>query len=798
MTDYNDEPRPAGATGPEPAGAAAPGVKPARARGRTWLLRLTAMILVPVVVLAVVELLLRVAGFGYRATFLLPATQGSKQVYIQNCRFGWRFFGEQLSRVPWPLFIPQTEVTNTVRVFVFGESAAYGDPLPAFGLPRMIEAMLSLRHPGVRFEVENAAMTAINSHAVLPIARDCAEVGGDVWVIYMGNNEVVGPFGAGTVFGPRVPPLPLIRASLWLKTTRTGELLDSMREWMQTPGANNPWTGMSMFVHQRVSADDARMKRVYGHFARNLEDILAAGQRGRVGIVLSTVAVNLKDCPPFASEHRPGLSPSDQSRWEELYALGCRAQDAGSNAEAAGAFQAAAKIDDRYAELRFRQGRCALALGRASEAREDCRAARDLDALRFRCDSRLNDLIRQAAAAHAGDRLRLADAERVFSEQSPDGLPGEELFYEHVHLKFKGNYLLARTIVEQMEPLLPPRVAGTKPAPWPSPADCARRLGWSEYTRADALRQVYSRITQPPFPGQMGHEAHVRDLRAALERMAPALGPGGMHQALRVCEQALKEAPDDPMLYAQLGFLRANTGDFAGAAECARRHAELLPSDPTAWGQLGMVFLRQHQLDKAATALGRAFDLHPNDARVLLNRANVLAMMGRANDALNAYRRVVRLQPSFSLGWIMLGNFYATTGHRQQAEQAFGKVLANNRDVTQAATVAMFCRNRGWFAAAATNYANALELDPLDVTLRVAAGENLALLGRHAEAGGQFRDALRLAPGLVAARLDLGQALMDQGSNSAALAQFEMVLRQSPTNATALERVQFLRGQSAR
>ena len=47
-------------------------------------------------------------------------------------------------------------------------------------------------------------MTAINSHAILPIARECARRDGDLWIIYMGNNEMVGPFGAGTVFGSRV------------------------------------------------------------------------------------------------------------------------------------------------------------------------------------------------------------------------------------------------------------------------------------------------------------------------------------------------------------------------------------------------------------------------------------------------------------------------------------------------------------------------------------------------------------------------------------------------------------------
>ncbi len=55
-------------------------------------------------------------------------------------------------------------------------------------------------------------MTAINSHVILPIARDCAAQNGDFWVIYMGNNEVVGPYGSGTVFGAQAANLALVRA----------------------------------------------------------------------------------------------------------------------------------------------------------------------------------------------------------------------------------------------------------------------------------------------------------------------------------------------------------------------------------------------------------------------------------------------------------------------------------------------------------------------------------------------------------------------------------------------------------
>jgi len=91
-----------------------------------------------------------------------------------------------MAREPYALKLAEKKPPGTIRIFVFGESAAYGDPQPDFGLPRMLDAVLSGGFPGQRFEVINVAMTAINSHAILPIARECARREGDVWVIYMG------------------------------------------------------------------------------------------------------------------------------------------------------------------------------------------------------------------------------------------------------------------------------------------------------------------------------------------------------------------------------------------------------------------------------------------------------------------------------------------------------------------------------------------------------------------------------------------------------------------------------------
>ena len=736
-----------------------------------------------------------------------------------------------MARLPFPIAIPQIKAPGTVRIFVFGESAAFGDPQPRFGLPRLLQAMLELRYPGKRFEVVNGAMTGINSNVILPIARDCADAGGDIWVIYMGNNEVVGPFGAGTVFGQQVPPLPLIRANLVLKATRTGQFIDRIREKLQKPPPEkSEWGGMEMFLHQQVRADDPRMSAVYDHFGKNLADIIRVGQRGGAGIIVSTVAVNLKDCAPFASSPRPGLSEPDKTKWEQLYQLGAEAQTAGKNQAAAAWFHEAAQIDDTVAELRFRQAGCALASGETAEAQRNFLAARDLDTLRFRCDSRLNGLIRQTVSNCKSEHVLLADAERVFAEQSPEGLPGENFFYEHVHLNFDGNYLLARTLAPQIEKLLPEKIVGHAVAnqPWPSEGDCARRLAWSDWSKQSALSDIFVRVSDPPFTRQLNHTAQMQNLQAALEKLVPATQPGGIKAALKISEAAVAAEPDDPLLREQLAALEQASGDLADAATNARCAVELLPGSSENWSQLGLILAQQQKFEDAAGAFRHAFAWDTENVWALQNLALSLAKPGHRDEAIREYRRALAIKPRFGPAWLGLGQILEEMGRKTEAEDCYRKALANRiHTAPDLATLARFCQRHGWVEAAATNFDDAIKLSPSDAMLYVEAGQNFATLGRHAEAeqhyaeaarlspdlmqahflyglelgregkpadaAEQFREAVRIMPDLVEARLNLGVALVNGKNYSDALAQFEEVLRRDPTNAMALRNVQILR-----
>ena len=72
---------------------------------------------------------------------------------------------------------------------MLGGSAAQGFPDPMYGIAPLLEAMLVDHYPEVRFEVINAAISAINSHVVLPIAVSVAAWTAIWWSFIWGTTK---------------------------------------------------------------------------------------------------------------------------------------------------------------------------------------------------------------------------------------------------------------------------------------------------------------------------------------------------------------------------------------------------------------------------------------------------------------------------------------------------------------------------------------------------------------------------------------------------------------------------------
>jgi tetratricopeptide (TPR) repeat protein len=783
------------------------------------------MVLGPLLFLVILEGGLRLTGFGHPMSFFLPMRIDGKECLIENDRFGWRFFGPEMARAPFPFVIPKVKPPDTIRIFVFGESAAYGDPQPEFGLCRVLEALLEGRYPDKHFEVVNTAMTAINSHVILPIARECAGKQGDFWVIYMGNNEVVGPYGSGTVFGAQAASLSMVRASVALKATRLGQALGEMvRDVQKRPLNQSEWGGMIMFLHNHVRADDPRMVTVYASFERNLNDIIGVGLRGGAKVLVSTVARNLKDCGPFASDHRPGLPADELSQWDGFYRSGIRAQEEGRTAEASEFFRQAAKVDDTYAEAEFRRGQCSLALGQDAEALRQFALACDQDTLRFRADSRINEIIRRAASNREKDGAELVDSEAVLAQQSPHGLSGEEFLYEHVHLNFEGNYLVARALAERVARDLP---AGAE-HPWPTADDCARRLGWNDFTRRAAEKEILSRLNDPPFKEQANNRQQYQRLLRQIEQLQPATLPDALREDKARTQAAAGAAPNDWILQENLAQLQQQTGDTAGAAQSLGRVARLLPQSPDAWQTLGMALVAAKRDDEAIAAFQQASRLSPESVVSMNSLGELYARENHPEMAAREFQDVLRRKPYWGPAHLGLGKALEAMGKTQEANDQFKEALVNRVNTPESFnTLAKFAFSKGWYSAALTNFSDSLRLFPGDPETQVNLGLTLVKLGRRAEAkahyleavrlqpnfaeahfclglelgadgdaagaAAQFAEAVRLKPELIEAHLNLGIALCNEHLNQQALEQFEEVLRRDSHNQIALKYAQILR-----
>jgi tetratricopeptide (TPR) repeat protein len=758
---------------------------------RLWLMRSFAMVFIPLLVLGGLEFGLRLAGYGYDTHFFRQIQINGHEFYVPNEKFSYRFFPPALARIATPFRFSAEKATNSYRIFLLGESAANGDPDPTYGMGRYLQVLLRERYPGTEFEVIPVALTAIDSNTILPIARECVLHQGDLWLIYMGNNEMVGPFGAETSYGLHAPGLGMIRTILAIKTTRIGQLLDTLGGRLRS-NASTPkqWGGMEMFTNNRLGYDDPARLRAYANFEGNLEAILGAAHQAGVPVILSTMAVNLKDCAPFASIHTAGLDTKQESAWNQFYVQGIDQEAAGSNREALALYQQAAKIDPQFADLQFRMGRCDLALTNDDQARRDFELARDYDALDFRADTRINSAIRKSADRHASQEVHLLDAADAVAQSSPHGIPGLELFFEHVHFNFAGNYLLALNFAEQINKLLPASITAKDAGNWASAESCDHRLAVTVWDRLGVWQRVLRLVTSPPFTGQFNHDAMLKIYEAKWTEAKSLMNTQTPEQARQMYEQALALAPEDSFLHLNFVAFLEKVGSPAKAVAEAKRCCELVPQKPELYFHTANLLVQAGQMTEAADYFSRALAIRGDYVEAQNAMGEILANQQKPAEAVVWFKRAIRSNPSYVEAYINLGFLQQNQGENDAAmasyQQAAGLEPEGPTDYFNRANTA--ASRYQWDEAIACLRA-AIKARPDFWQACYQLGVQLAAKGQMEEAEQQFSEVIRYRPDFMPAHLDLGTALATQGKRDRALAEFHAVLQLDPANASAIQQI---------
>ena len=760
---------------------AGPAAAPVR-RLRRWIVAVVWSLLLAAVVVGLLEGGLRIAGYGHETGFLIRAGE----FYQSNPAFARRFFPGDVGRPPLPIHVAAEKPSDSVRILVLGGSAAQGYPDPGFSFDRYLEVILREKLPGVRFEVISAAMTAANSHMMVQVARDCAVLRPDILIVYMGNNEVVGPFGAGGVFGSSSNSRWAIRTSLWLRQFRVGQWLASLG---RSRGAPDDWSGMRMFLDHQVPAGDERLTATYEHFRRNLAEICQTGRDIGADVIVCTVPVNLRHCAPFASDtDLCGLDEEEANAWEDLYQRGVQEQADGDLVKAVESFESALAIHERRADHHFRLGQCYLVRGEPARATAHFRKARELDTLRFRADATINETIRRVVR-EAGASVELVDAEQAFARADgvPAECPGEELFFDHVHPNYRGNYLLARNVYVAIND----RKADTGDPP--TSEQCDRLLGLTHEVRVRNAKRLWDLMADAPFTNQLNYRKVRRRMLARREGLwAKRVLPS---EAIAIYTEALAAAPADARLRVGAadawGRAAVTAGDrrlFAEAAEHLARAKELLPNDPEPWLIETKMHLSRGDTPTAREALNSYLELKGHSLSAYRDAVGVLETYRAVREAERFAHEAVERMPEDMGAATLLARTVKDGRAGRQAMQSLAEALERQPDYAEGWCVLGLCqlsRSAGFTGdsgsrEATKSFERAIELDPRVVP----AYEGLAGIyfrhGRLDKAKAYLAKAVDLAPDNLAATVKYAELLCMEGNVRSAVALLRRGLRISP------------------
>lgn len=408
-------------------------------------------ILSPLALLAILEIGLRGGHYGGE-TSLFEAPDKLHGLYlIPGRRVGARYFPRAKSppSAPFDAFLVR-KPRHGFRIFVMGESAAAGFPYPANGaFSNVLSDALQDVLPTDTVEVVNLGIAATNSYTIADLAPDVIAQRPDAVLIYAGHNEYYGALGAGSTETLGAVPT-FVRMYLRLQRFKTFLLLRNIvGSAIGVARGDSPFTSpdphpsrMETVVRdQRITLGGKVYERGKRQFESNLLVALSAFQRARVPVFIGSTPSNLRDLKPFGSL----ASPPDSS-----------------------------------ATAAFDSARAALARRNAPRARSLFKRARDLDPIRFRAPGEFRDIIKRVSVETGAHYV---PSEEAFDSAARYGIPGQDLFLEHVHPNAGGYLLLGRTYFEAL-----------KRAGMLERADLKRLAGWDEYARRMDLTPLDNRI----------------------------------------------------------------------------------------------------------------------------------------------------------------------------------------------------------------------------------------------------------------------------------------------------------------
>jgi tetratricopeptide (TPR) repeat protein len=268
--------------------------------------------------------------------------------------------------------------------------------------------------------------------------------------------------------------------------------------------------------------------------------------------------------------------------------------------------------------------------------------------------------------------VEFIDGEGIFAEGSQHGIPGRDLFYEHVHMNPHGNYLLARELFSRAVARLPDDLRRAATSDVPSEEEANRLLALTPHDRRRVAQTVTAWLSQAPFTGRINNDEEVQAMRQEGE------GQGNPEETSAAYRFAIDKAPQDRWLHFNYG-LSLEARDPAAAAAEFRRALELLPNNYEFREKLVDALIKMKKYEEAIAQCQELLRQMPYHAPAYLAMAYAQSQLQSFDQSIASYDRAIKMQPSYaSDAYNQIGIIQLHQGLFDAAIASFEKAMAAN------------------------------------------------------------------------------------------------------------------------
>lgn len=254
---------------------------------------------------------------------------------------------------------------------------------------------------------------------------------------------------------------------------------------------------------------------------------------------------------------------------------------------------------------------------------------------------------------------------------------------------------------------------------------------------------------------------------------------GRLHDAAARYDAATALDPDAPSLWLAAARAHGRLGQWAEAAERARRAHTLAPEDPDAAAALGEALVAQGQLEGARAFYAESLEAHPDRAALWFGRGRLDELAAEPEAAARAYEKATTLDPTLAVAWYRLGLLLAADNRSAAAAQALDRAVTLDPDhadhVDLDKRVVALALDGGDRATARRAASRVLKADDDGITGSLMVATILAQQKDLLAAANELEWLITQHPDEPRPRMMLARVLLEVGRGDEARAQLEKV-----------------------